>query len=77
MKHMIGCRLAALSHLWEQGVQGVGTAAGIQKREGSFLNQGSIVGMEKVVKFEKHEEVELRRHVSTSGKEVENLILRL
>ena len=77
MKHMIGCRLAELSHLREQGVEGVGTAAGIQKRDGGFLNQGSIVGMEKVVKSEKHEEVELRRHVSTSGKEVENLILRL
>ena len=77
MKHMIGCRLAELSHLREQGVEGVGTAAGIQKSDSGFLNQGSIVGMEQVVISEKREEVELRRHVSTSGKEVENLILRL
>ena len=77
MKPVIGCRLAAPSHLWEQGAEGVGTAAGIQKRDGSFLNQGHIVGMEKVVKLVTHEEVELSRHVSPSGQEVENLILRL
>ncbi|KAI4579230.1 hypothetical protein MJG53_001100 [Ovis ammon polii x Ovis aries] len=59
-------RLAELSHLREQGVEGVGTAAGIQKSDGGFLNQGSIVGMEQVVISEKREEVELRRHVCTS-----------